>query len=200
MEFFHLGDPDDDAKDPRHLKHQPRRPPGTQFGALTRRANRALTKALDVFLMFFTMELMGEICNFTNMYAHVKVQGAPSYASQDGSWVDVTVDELYTYIAILLYMGIYPLPTLDRFWSQSALLSLPWPRSVMSRQRFQSIHACLHVVDPAQEDDADGRLKKLKYGTGKKKRLSYLVGNLVATNWPIEKALHAIGYNQIPTT
>ena len=38
-----------------------------------------------------------------------------------------------------------------------------------------------------------------KYGTGKKKRLSYLVGNLVATNWPIEKALHAIGYNQIPT-
>ena len=27
------------------------------------------------------------------------------------------------------------------------------------------------------------------YGTGKKKRLSYLVGNLVATNWPIEKAL-----------
>ena len=37
------------------------------------------------------------------------------------------------------------------------------------------------------------------YGTAKKKRLSYLVGNLVATNWPIEKALHAIGYNQIPT-
>ena len=38
------------------------------------------------------------------------------------------------------------------------------------------------------------------YGTGKKKRLSYLVGNFVATNWPIEKALHAIGYNnQIPT-
>ena len=34
------------------------------------------------------------------------------------------------------------------------------------------------------------------YGTGKKKCLSYLVGNLVATNWPIEKALHAIGYNQ----
>ena len=37
------------------------------------------------------------------------------------------------------------------------------------------------------------------YGTAKKKRPWYLVGNLVATNWPIEKALHAIGYNQIPT-
>ena len=37
------------------------------------------------------------------------------------------------------------------------------------------------------------------YGTAKKKRPGYLVGNLVATNWSIEKALHAIGYNQIPT-
>ena len=37
------------------------------------------------------------------------------------------------------------------------------------------------------------------YGTAKKKCPGYLVGNLVATNWPIEKALHAIGYNQIPT-
>ena len=37
------------------------------------------------------------------------------------------------------------------------------------------------------------------YGTAKKKRPGYLVGNLVPTNWPIEKALHAIGYNQIPT-
>ena len=35
----------------------------------------------------------------------------------------------------------------------------------------------------------------LTYGTAKKKRPCYLV----ATNWPIEKALHAIGYNQIPT-
>ena len=35
------------------------------------------------------------------------------------------------------------------------------------------------------------------YGTAKKKRPGYLVGNLVATNWPIEKAL--LGYNQIPT-
>ena len=41
--------------------------------------------------------------------------------------------------------------------------------------------------------------ENIAYGTGKKKHLSYLVGNLVATNWPIEKALHAIGYNQIPT-
>ena len=41
--------------------------------------------------------------------------------------------------------------------------------------------------------------QKHTYGTAKKKRPGYLVGNLVATNWPIEKALHAIGYNQIPT-
>ena len=40
---------------------------------------------------------------------------------------------------------------------------------------------------------------QITYGKAKKKRPGYLVGNLVATNWPIEKALHVIGYNQIPT-
>ena len=44
-----------------------------------------------------------------------------------------------------------------------------------------------------------GIYQMLQYGTAKKKRPCYLVGNLVATNWPIEKALHTIGYNQIPT-
>ena len=39
----------------------------------------------------------------------------------------------------------------------------------------------------------------MEYSTGHKKGFSYLVGNLVATNWPIEKALHAIGCNQIRT-
>ena len=39
--------------------------------------------------------------------------------------------------------------------------------------------------------------KHLRYS--QKETPGYLVGNLVATNWPIEKALHAIGYNQIPT-
>ena len=37
------------------------------------------------------------------------------------------------------------------------------------------------------------------YSTGQKKGFSYVVGNLVATNWPIEKALYAIGCNQIQT-
>ena len=43
----------------------------------------------------------------------------------------------------------------------------------------------------------DWQSEDIRYS--KKKRPGYLVGNLVATNWPIEKALHAIGYNQIPT-
>ena len=37
--------------------------------------------------------------------------------------------------------------------------------------------------------------RHLMYSTAQRKRLGYLVGNLVATNWPIEKALHAIGCN-----
>ena len=51
------------------------------------------------------------------------------------------------------------------------------------------------------EKTPHGRVDRIKglLRYSQKKRPGYLVGNLVATNWPIEKALHAIGYNQIPT-
>ena len=55
------------------------------------------------------------------------------------------------------------------------------------------------VAVPSFKHEIRLHLHTVKYGTAKKKRPCYLVGNLVATNWPIEKALHAIGYNQIPT-
>ena len=55
-----------------------------------------------------------------------------------------------------------------------------------------------HYLTPESEK-AHSMWEVCYYGTAKKKRPGYLVGNLVATNWPIEKALHAIGYNQIPT-
>ena len=42
---------------------------------------------------------------------------------------------------------------------------------------YMSVEAIVH------HSDMDG----LTYGTAKKKRPGYLVGNLVATNWPIEK-------------
>ena len=66
----------------------------------------------------------------------------------------------------------------------------------------KSIHKgpkCSMAAVNLASSNLPGLLTWQSYGTGKKKRLIYLVGNLVATNWPIEKALHAIGYNQIPT-
>ena len=57
----------------------------------------------------------------------------------------------------------------------------------------------LRAADKNREVNKTKYILCYMYGTAKKKRPGYLVGNLVATNWPIEKALHAIGYNQIPT-
>ena len=67
---------------------------------------------------------------------------------------------------------------------------------------FVSMHCALfEAIVRAQVNRKGVYMTSFKrgYGTAKKKRPGYLVGNLVATNWPIEKALHAIGYNQIPT-
>ena len=61
------------------------------------------------------------------------------------------------------------------------------------------MHAARSALAPRLFQHYDLWVSRTNYGTAKKKRPGYLVGNLVATNWPIEKALHAIGYNQIPT-
>ena len=57
-----------------------------------------------------------------------------------------------------------------------------------------------HKKNPFHFSQRAGRnpgeeVRQYMYSTGQKKRFGYLVGNLVATNWPIEKALHEIGCN-----
>ena len=86
--------------------------------------------------------------------------------------------------------GVERDPMLLSGQSPSAFVCLfVWRVSVFVYVCLMYICPCVFVL----------RISVFVYGTAKKKCPGYLVGNLVATNWPIEKALHAIGYNQIPT-
>ena len=103
--FFELGHPDYfvPATQP---KFTPHRPVG-HLNAVTWGAPNAINKPIDFFLMFFNLQIITNICDYTNAYAWVKVLETPSYGRKDGSWVDVTPPETYNFIAMLLYCGIY---------------------------------------------------------------------------------------------
>ena len=94
---------------------------------------------------------MLQICSFTNLYAELHGDSKLSYA-----WVDISEDEMFRFIALLIYMGFVKFPNIESYWSVSSLFHGSWARRLISsRDRFKSILAFLHVVNPLQEDKSD---------------------------------------------
>lgn len=111
-----------------------------------------MTRAVVVFHLFFTFEMILDIVNHTNSYAyeHIMEGSYRSYAQPGGSWKEVTSDEIKRLIALLIYFGLVKVGTsVDRYWSTKSLYHGLWARVIMGRDRYKALMAVLHVVDPA---------------------------------------------------
>ncbi|XP_072143614.1 piggyBac transposable element-derived protein 4-like [Dermacentor andersoni] len=115
-----------------------------------------------MFMMFFTAEMISTFCAHTNKYAWMKIFEKPSYAQPDGSWLEVTPPEMLRFIALLMYMGIVQLPRLHLYWNTGTIYGGLLPGKIMSRKRFFSLLAFLHVSDPEDDSAASaGKLRKV---------------------------------------
>lgn len=117
-----------------------------------------MTRAVDFFRLFFTVEMINNICSHTNSYANENIIAGThrSYTESDGSWKDTTPDEINRLIALLIYFGLVKVGVnTDRYWSTKSLYYGLWARSIMPRIRFRALMALLHVVDPATETPGD---------------------------------------------
>lgn len=98
----------------------------------------------NIFNLFFDENLIGEIVNFTNIYAQQK--------NRPG---DVTVDEMYCFIGVLLVSGYTTVSRRHMYWqncndTQNKLIS-----AAISRDRFQFIMSNLHCNDNTSLDKND---------------------------------------------
>lgn len=139
---------------------KPLRMPGlqTEPGSMNTRAHVAkhYSCAMDFFKLFFTSQLVVQLCAFTNLYAQLNAK--KSYA-----WVDIDENEMYKFMALLIYMGFIKFPNIESYWSVSSLFHGSWARRLISsRDRFKSILCYLHVVDSLQEQK-DDRLHKVRF-------------------------------------
>ena len=70
------------------------------------------------------------------------------------------------FIGMNIAMGIVSLPKLDQYWSTDPILSHPWFRTIMSRDRFREILRYIHVVDntqaPSRSDPNYDKLWKVR--------------------------------------
>jgi hypothetical protein len=79
----------------------------------------------------------------------------------DENWVDVTVDEIKTYIAVVILMSQVRKSGIRLYWSKNRCLETPIFRETMGRERFKLISRFLHFCND-ENSDQNNKLKKLR--------------------------------------
>lgn len=128
---------------PAPLRFRPLRPPGVQVDTTLKHS------PLNLFQLFFSTLVVRQLCATTNRYA------AQHAAGKSYTWVDVAVEEFYHLLGLLLYTSLVKLPSIQDYWKRDSVLSVPFPVTIMTRARFQSLLWNLHLsdLDGDQEND-----------------------------------------------
>lgn len=143
---------DDQDKGNTLLEFKPSRPLGINLNHPVSRHSR-MTTALEFFHLFFTAEMINKICEHTNSHAIENIS--------DGSWKDVTPEEINRLIALLIFFSLVRIQTcVEDYWSGNVLCN-GVAKAIMPRNRFFTLMAFLHVFDPEVES-CNNKLQKVQ--------------------------------------
>ncbi|XP_026158718.1 activating transcription factor 7-interacting protein 1 isoform X2 [Mastacembelus armatus] len=131
---------------PQALRFLPTQEPGPQL-----RPCDAHTP-MSLFKMFFSETAMSILCRNTNAQAARSRAKGHKYKCSD-----VSISELYRYIGLLFYMAMVKLRSIRDYWRRESLFSVPFPATVMSRDRYRTISWNLHMSHPDADKDNDGK-------------------------------------------
>jgi len=101
----------------------------------------ANAKEMDYFKLFFDHELVGDICKETNSYANQLLANASKTLQ---NWVSTIHDEMYTFLGLVILMGIIVKKSLKEYWSTNPIIHTPIFSAMFTRERFLQIKRCLH--------------------------------------------------------
>ena len=88
------------------------------------------------FHLMFTDELVDIIVTNTNLYA-----------TQQGSNVVFSREDIMGYIGLNIAMGVVNLPNIQDYWTREPILQIPWFSTVMSQRKFLTLTRCLHFAN-----------------------------------------------------
>ena len=161
----------------------------------------SLTTAYSFFKLLFPDNMIHSIVDHTNSYAQEKIFSGlgSSYTISDGSWQDVTADEIRRFIALLIHFGVVHVRgDVQKNWSTKTLYHGLWARAILPRTRYFAILAMLHVVDPGEEDPRN-KLCKVESFVEEFKKLCkalYVPQKYVAIDERMVKSRHRSGFRQ----
>lgn len=137
-----------------HVK-PPRLPPGVQLPA-----GSTLEKLEQFFQLFFTVDLVQHLCNVTNHYAQ---QHGPQKPMLYRGWTNITPQDLYMFMALLMYMAVEQAPNVECYRSTSPLFHWLWARHFMSKWCLKTIQSFLKVCNPQTESSSVDKLLKVRF-------------------------------------
>jgi hypothetical protein len=71
----------------------------------------------------------------------------PRHTNGRNDWMPIDKQELLCWFGVLVLMGLKDLPNIRLYWSESDFYGCPLIKSCISRQRFEAITRCIHLVD-----------------------------------------------------
>lgn len=99
----------------------------------------------DFYSLFLDNDVIHLLVKETNRYAKSLLSTRISPKSRLHKWVDVTSNEMKTFLGIIMWMGLCPQPSIASYWKKSEIYASKIPK-YMTRKRFEillrSFHCC----------------------------------------------------------
>ncbi|XP_063628187.1 piggyBac transposable element-derived protein 4-like [Cydia splendana] len=99
----------------------------------------------DYFKLFVTDEIIDKIVHETNNFANKSVG--------TNLWKPTDKEEMHTFFAILLAMGLVKVPHIGDYWSKNKLYRNEYISSLMSRDRFLALLKYWHFSDDSNSEN-----------------------------------------------
>ncbi|KAL0879795.1 hypothetical protein ABMA27_003506 [Loxostege sticticalis] len=121
-------------------------------------------RPLDIFLKFFTDDVLNLLVDATNKYMN-RLQQPLQEHSRFRDCKETSKEEICVFISILMFQGLMPVPKEQDYWKENGYLSLPGFRALMPRNRFLFLKRMLHFSSPEDEQllvNCDIKLRKIQ--------------------------------------
>ncbi|CAM4713481.1 unnamed protein product [Leuciscus chuanchicus] len=129
---------------PKTVRFRPARETGPQLSSVDSHS------PMSLFKQFFSESAVSTLCHNTNAQAAKATAKGCKY-----KWTDVSISEMYRYIGLLFYMAMVKVSSISDYWRQSSVFSVPFPATVMSRDRYRIISWNVHMSHPDADMDND---------------------------------------------
>ncbi|KAL5499794.1 hypothetical protein EMCRGX_G011254 [Ephydatia muelleri] len=122
-----------------------------------RRATAFLSRCLPLLWKILDLSIQRE----SNRRAHIEL-GSSNLPALLKVYRDITLADVYAYLAVIITMGLVELPNEDDYWSTDTILAQGIVQNILPHNRFQQIKHCLMIANPTPAENESDRLAKVR--------------------------------------